>query len=308
MIVYKYHKLYNVEADRMKKQNLLKKIIMGATMLVTSMSVMAATPMNSVSVPGASVPKRPIIIQGPMPIEAERFASELEDVRVEKTGNFVYYIGTLNDYPVIVSKTSKGMENTAAATAIAIERYKPIAVINQGTSGGHDPSLAVGDIVLGKRVVNIGNIKTGDRLAGKGIAPTEWKPMDVMASEGSAGEDKNAEKIRYYEGNATLLEIANQVKDTYKYGKVVEGTIGSANLWNNEVDRIKWFHENYGTSVEEMEGASAAQMSEAYGVPFLGIRVLSNNKTNGGMYNPLTAEYCQEYVMEVVKAYISTLN
>lgn len=74
------------------------------------------------------------------------------------------------------------------------------------------------------------------------------------------------------------------------------------------MDRIKWFHENYGTSVEEMEGASAAQMAEAYGVPFLGIRVLSNNKTNDGMYNPKTAEYCEEYVMQVVKAYISTLN
>ena len=43
------------------------------------------------------------------------------------------------------------MENTAAATAVAIEKFNPIAIINQGTSGGHDPSLNVFDIVLGKR-------------------------------------------------------------------------------------------------------------------------------------------------------------
>lgn len=63
------------------------------------------------------------------------------------------------------------------------------------------------------------------------------------------------------------------MKNNYTKGKVVEGTIGSADLWNNEVDRIKWFHEKYGTSVEEMEGASAAQIAGAYNVPFLDIRI-----------------------------------
>jgi nucleoside phosphorylase len=33
---------------------------------------------------------------------------------------------------------------------------KPIAIINQGTSGGHDPDLHVYDIVLGKYTTNIG--------------------------------------------------------------------------------------------------------------------------------------------------------
>lgn len=37
---------------------------------------------------------------------------------------------------MIISKTRMGMSNSAAATALAIERYKPIAIINQGTAGG----------------------------------------------------------------------------------------------------------------------------------------------------------------------------
>ncbi|MFC7372603.1 5'-methylthioadenosine/S-adenosylhomocysteine nucleosidase [Fictibacillus iocasae] len=249
--------------------------------------------------------KNPIIIQGPMPIEAENLAKRLDSVKVEKSGTFVFYKGTLDGYPVIVAKTGKGMENTAAATAIAIERYKPSAIINQGTSGGHDADLNVYDIVLGKRTVNLGALKTTSKLAGEGIDPTTWIPMDLMASEGSAGEDPNAEKARYYEGDAELLAAAHAVKDTYKKGKVVEGTIGSADVWNNEVDRINWFHEKFGSSVEEMEGAAAAQMAKAYDVPFLGIRVLSNNKVNGGKYDPKTAAANQEYVYEVVKKYIA---
>ncbi|MFP3488578.1 5'-methylthioadenosine nucleosidase, partial [Staphylococcus sp. SIMBA_130] len=101
-----------------------------------------------------------------------------------------------------------------------------------------------------------------------------------------------------------LLAAANEVKDDYQKGKVVEGTIGSADVWNNEIDRINWFHEKYGTSVEEMEGAAGAQIAQAYDVPFLGIRILSNNKVNGGEYNPNTAEANQEYVYKVVQQYI----
>jgi len=251
---------------------------------------------------------RPIMVQGAMPIEAERFAARLDNVKTERTGNFAYYIGELDGYPVIMTKTSKGVENAAAATAIGIERYQPIGIINQGTAGGHDPALQVGDIVIATKVTPIGNIKTADRVAGEGSDPFVWKPMDVMASEGSAGEDKNAEKIRYYNADPALLAVACRMKDAYRHGKAVEGIVGSANLWNNEIDRIRWFHENYGTSAEEMEAAAVAQMCAAYDIPFLCIRVLSNNKTNAGKYNPQTADYCQEFVFDVVREYIRELK
>ncbi|PFK31238.1 5'-methylthioadenosine nucleosidase [Bacillus cereus] len=289
------------------KKKIVKKCAVFATTSVLLLSALAGCSSPSKSEAKSKETQNPILIQGPMPIEAEKFAKRLKDVKEEKSGTFVFYKGTVDNYPVIVAKTGKGMENTAAATAIAIEKYKPKAIINQGTSGGHDPNLNVFDIVLGKQVANIGSLKTTNMNENQGMDPAKWISMDLMASEGSAGEDPNAEKIRYYEGDKDLLAAANAVKDKYTKGKVVEGTIGSADLWNNEVDRIKWFHTKYGTSVEEMEGAAAAQIAKAYDVPFLGIRVLSNNKTNNGKYNPNTAAANQEYVYEVVKKYIATM-
>ena len=289
------------------KNNMLKKYALLGIIALLLVSILAGCNSTSKNETVKENDQRPIMIQGPMPIEAEKFAQKLENVKEEKSGDFVFYIGTLDDYPVIVAKTGKGMENTAAATAVAIEKYNPVAIINQGTSGGHDPNLNVFDIVLGKRTTNLGALKTGDKAENEGIDPTTWKPMDLMASEGSAGEDPDAEKARFYEGDKELLTAANAVKDKYSKGKIVEGTIGSADVWNNEVDRIKWFHTKFGTSVEEMEGAAAAQIAKAYDVPFLGIRVLSNNKVNGGQYNPDTATACQEYVYEVVKQYISAM-
>ena len=56
-----------------------------------------------------------------------------------------------------------------------------------------------------------------------------------------------------------------------------------------------------------METVSAAQIAALFNAPFLGVRVLSNNATNGGAHDPKTGEACQDYVYRVVKAYIATL-
>lgn len=249
---------------------------------------------------------RPVIVQGAMDLEVKKFASRLDNVSVEKVGGWTFWRGTLDGYPVVVSKTMKGVSNSAAATAIAAEHYHPVAIVNQGTAGGHDRQLHVYDIVLGKYSVNLGAFKTAYRKAGQGSDLRGWKPLDLMASEGSAGEDPNEQTMRRFQGNEQLLAAAVSVKHLYRKGRVVEGVIGSSDVWNSELDRIQWFHRQYGTSVEEMETASAAQIAGFFQIPFLGIRVLSNNVTNGGTYDAKTGEACQDYVYDVVKAYIGT--
>src|SRR6266487_2156037 len=93
-------------------------------------------------------------------------------------------------------RTLKGLSNAAAATALAAERYHPVAIINQGTAGGHEPDLHVYDIVLGTDAVNLGSFKTGYRVRGQGSSASEWLPLDLMRSERSAGQDPNARIMR----------------------------------------------------------------------------------------------------------------
>jgi len=249
---------------------------------------------------------RPVVVQGAMDLEVQEFVGRLENVKVEKVGGWTFWRGTLDGYPVIVSKTLKGLSNSAAATVIAAERYHPVAIVNQGTAGGHDRQLHVYDIVLGRSSVNLGSFKTAYRKAGQGSDLLGWKPLDLMASEGSAGEDPNEHILRRFQGNEQLLAAAESVRNLYRKGRVVEGVIGSSEIWNSELDRIQWFHTQYGTSAEEMETASAAQIASFFQIPFIGIRILSNNITNDGKYDARTGAACQEYVYEVVKAYIAT--
>jgi adenosylhomocysteine nucleosidase len=247
---------------------------------------------------------RPVVVQGAMDVEIKKLAGTLENVTEEKVRGWTFWKGTIDGYPVVVSKTLKGMSNAAAATALAAERYRPVAIINQGTAGGHEPSLRVYDIVLGTQAVNLGSFKTGYRARGRGSNFAEWAPLDLMRSEGSAGEDPSARTMRRFGGDEGLLTAARNVRGTYLKGRVVEGVIGSSEIWNSEIDRIQRFHDQFGTTAEEMETVSAAQIAGLFEIPLLGIRVVSNNITNGGTYDARTGEACQEYVYDVVKAYI----
>lgn len=245
---------------------------------------------------------QPIVIQGALPIESENMAAKLSNVSTETIGGWKFWKGTYQGYPVIISKTRMGMSNSAAATAIAIQRYQPLAIINQGTSGGHDPALHVYDIVLGKYTTNIGAFKTPQRAIGEGSNSLQWtEAFDVLPTNEA---DPEPIAIRKFEADAELLLAAEKAKVNYQQGHVVQGTIGSADTWNSELDRIAFFHQNYGTSVEEMEAASVAQIASQFNVPFLGIRILSNNITNQGAYDPGTGDACQKYVLDVVVEYM----
>ena len=253
----------------------------------------------------AREPVRPIVVQGAMDVEIRKLAAAIQNATEEHVGGWTFWRGTIDGYPVVISKTLKGMENAAAATAIAAERYHPLAIINQGTAGGHVADVHVYDIVLGTHAVNLGSFKTGYRAGGQGSNHAEWNPLDLMRSDGSAAQDPSARTMRRFAADEGLLTAARQARGRYQRGRVVEGVIGSSEVWNSEIDRIQRFHDLYGTTAEEMEAASSAQIAGLFAIPFLGIRVLSNNITNGEGYDSKTGEACQEYVYDVVKAYIA---
>ncbi|MGA3246559.1 MAG: 5'-methylthioadenosine/S-adenosylhomocysteine nucleosidase [Bacteroidota bacterium] len=249
---------------------------------------------------------RPVVVQGAMRSETEKLANSLDNVRIERVGGWTFWRGTVDGYPVIVSRTLKGVADAAAATAIAIERYNPIAIINQGTAGGHEPSLHLYDVVLGTSTVSLGAFRAPYRAAGAGSNALNWVPLDLMASEGSAGNDSTARRVARFPGDTVLLAAARRVSGMYKRGRVVDGVIGSSDMWNDEIDLIERYHSKYGTSAEDMETSSAAQIAGLFHVAFLGIRVVSDNTTNGDVYEPRTGEACQEFVYQVVKAYVGT--
>lgn len=276
----------------------MKKFIQPTLIAITSIMATHATYANT--------KVSPVVIQGALDIETDHMIGQLKDVKEKTYGAWKFWEGTYQGYPIVISRTLMGMTDAAAATTLAIEHYHPAAIINQGTAGGHDPKLNVFDIVLGKTSENIGAFITPNKALGEGSNTLTWnKSFNVLPKNNSAEEESRSLR---FEADPKLLVAANAIKSSYKQGNVVEGVIGSADVWNNELDRIKYFHDNYQTSVEEMETASAAQIASLYHVPFIGIRVLSNNLTNNGSYNPNTGVACQKYALDVALNYLKSNN
>lgn len=244
----------------------------------------------------------PILVQGAMDIETNRLAGELNNRREITVGSWTFWQGEIDGYPVIVSRTEIGLANAAAATTVAIERFKPRLIINQGTAGGHDPKLHRGDIVIGERSFNMGAYQVDFKEEGKGIHPTEWKNFDVTMRLRENGE---LTTYKEFAADKALVDKAVAISDKYQYGKVVKGLIGSADEWNREVDRINWFHKTYGTAAEEMETSAAALVAQAYNVPFIGIRVISNSDLHNEDFGLETAANCQEFVVSYIKTLIA---
>ncbi|SDN73949.1 Phosphorylase superfamily protein [Psychrobacillus sp. OK028] len=84
---------------------------------------------------------------------------------------------------------------------------------------------------------------------------------------------------------------------------MVEGKIGSADFWNREIDRIRWFHQNAGTCAEDMEAFAVAQVAKIFNIPYLSIRTISNSEVSGDNIEDLktAGHYCAEFTVEFIK-------
>lgn len=247
--------------------------------------------------------RKPILIQGAMIIEVKKIIDSLENLVEEKIGCWNFYKGTYFNYPIVVSKTEMGMVNASAATVLAIENYKPLAIINQGTAGAHSKYLSKYDIVIGTKVVNIGSYRSNFKDEGLGFNSKDWVPLKT-----SVVVDGKIKRVSSFPCDESLIKSAKSVKPLYSKGKVFEGVLASADEWNKELDRLNHLNTQFNTLSEDMESAACSQIALSYGVPFLGIRIISNNEHKKETFAKDSCEYSQSFTLSTIENYIKLLN
>ena len=206
--------------------------------------------------------KKPIIIQGAMEMEIEELLKLINIEKEEIIKGFKFFIGKLNEYPLIISETQVGIINASMSTLIAIQKYNPIAIINQGIAGAHVDYIHRNDIVVGEKCVNINAFVTGVRNKDEGSNPFEWK-FDNRSVEINGAKD--------------LVEIAKNMKSTEK-AKIFYGILGSGDIFDREVDRIKWIREKKNTISEDNESIAVYTICDRLNIKCIGFRVISNNE------------------------------
>lgn len=183
--------------------------------------------------------QRPILIEGAMNSEVGLLIKSLKNPVMYRHLQFIYIAGTYKDYPVVIARTEIVMANAAASTALGLIHFNPIAVINQGTAGGHDKNLKNGDIVIGEKSFDFTAYKTAYQPEGAGFKIEEQELLGTYAY------DEKSDKFQAYNeyfADEKLLEIAESITGFNS----VKGTIGTSNAWLNGIDHINFLNKKYG--------------------------------------------------------------
>ncbi len=231
-----------------------------------------------------------LLVEGAADSELQPLIAALAGKQEVHVGAWTFWTGKIGRKNVVVSRTGMGPINAVAATTIAIERFHPAAILNQGTAGAHNPAMQIYDIVVGSKTVDYGAFKSDEAAAGAGSDPARWKPI---------AHDIDGKKYPAFEGDRALLSMVKAAP--YARAHVVPGTIGSAYEFNREVDRIAWLRKPYGTDSEDMESAYVAGVAIGMNIPFLAIRIISDSEYTHPKYEEIAGQYCAEFVRDLIQ-------
>jgi adenosylhomocysteine nucleosidase len=242
----------------------------------------------------APAPDAPIAVQGAVDGELGPLIEAVGSPQPRVIDGFSFWEGEIAGSRVVVSRTEVGMVNAAVSTTLLAREYSPRAILNQGTAGAADPALRVGDIVLSTASTPFGAFRTPARKLGEGVDLTRWEILPRLLRVGD-------ERVRFTRFEADPALLAAALRTGYEKGRLVEGIVGSADEWNREVDKLLWARKTYEIASEDMESASAHQVAQIYGIPFLAARIISNSEHHDPEFRPEVGADCARFAVDVVR-------
>jgi adenosylhomocysteine nucleosidase len=237
-----------------------------------------------------------LLVEGAVDFELGPLLDSLQSKHQIQIGSWTYWTGRIGSKSVVVARTEQGPINAAASTAFAVDRFHPAAIVNQGTSGAHNPDLQVFDIVLGASTTDFSGYRSAHKDSGAGIDVTQWTPMPHRLRVG--GGDLTT--FTSFPGDPALLAAARNTP--YAKGKLRAGTIGSAYSFNRQIDFARWVRKTFGTDSEDMESTYAAGVAAGMRIPFLAVRIISNSEYNHPTLEPVSGTYCAQFVVDLIRS------
>ena len=168
--------------------------------------------------------------------------------------------GKINEYNIVLVEAGVGKVNAGRVTQILIDNFKIDAIINVGSAGSATDELNIGDIVIGKKLVQHDFDITAF-----------GHPKGFISNVGQfiESDDKLVLKMKQ-----TIEKIE---KDEFK---IKIGTIASGDIFCTESKMREKIRNKFNADAIEMEGAAIAQVCKLDEIPFIVIRSISD-KPNG---------------------------
>ena len=189
--------------------------------------------------------------------EMREIKNIMSDVRNSKIYELDFIEGKINGQNVILVKSGIGKVNAARVTQFLIDKYEVNSVINVGSAGAANSELNIGDIVIGKNIV-----QHDFDLTAFGY------PKGYISN---VGLEIQSDKQMVDKMNSTI-ELLNNKEE-----KVVFGTIASGDIFCTEVSMKDKIRKKFNADAIEMEGAAIAQVCKLCNIPFIVVRGISDS-------------------------------
>ena len=217
-----------------------------------------------------------IVIIAAMDEELEAIQNKFENIEEKKLKDLVYYEGQANGKEYVLTKCGVGKVNSARVTQMLIDNFDIEYIMNVGIAGSLNDELEIGDIVIGKKLVQ--------------------HDFDITAFDHEKGYIPNVGV--YIESDSYLVNLAksSEVKN------IKVGNIASGDIFCTLESMSNKINFKFNALAVEMEGASVAQVCHLCKVPFLVIRSISDIPGNNNVVS------YEEFLIESSKKVAKLMN
>lgn len=210
-----------------------------------------------------------------IPEELAHLRQALDDPEALAVAHVRFDRGLLDGHDVVLVGAGIGKVNTAVVATLLADRFGCRLIVFSGVAGGLDPDLDIGDVVIADRTIqHDAGVIEDERIAPyqAGHVPF-FNPTDRL---GYAVDPMLIGSLRQRLEGFILPPLSARAGGEGRPPRIVFGTILSGDQYIHcEATRERLFKELGGAAVE-MEGGALGQVAEAFGIPFLDIRALSD--------------------------------
>lgn len=209
----------------------------------------------------------------------------MKKTKENKIYELIFIEGTINEKECVLVESGVGKVNSSRTTQIMIDKYEIEYIINVGTAGSATDELEIGDIVIGKKIIQ--------------------HDFDITAFGHKKGYISNIGE--YISSDEQLVkkfeETIKEIND--KEIKIKIGTIATGDIFCTDIKMKNKIKEKFEADAIEMEAASIAQVCYLDKIPFIILRSISDtpngkNEITFEQYLELASERCAEILKKFI--------
>jgi adenosylhomocysteine nucleosidase len=211
-----------------------------------------------------------------MPEEIAALLGDMSGISRQELAGREVLTGQLFGRPVAMIESGIGKVAAAMTATLLLDGLKCRAIVMSGVAGGIDPALAIGDLVVARRLVQ----HDYGRLQADGVTPFRPGVPPFGPGRKDFGYDMPDDLVARIHAALDGFQLPSLPVDLVGQDArppvIKIGTIVSGDQFINDEGARARLQSVFGAHAVEMEGAAVAQVAEAFGVPAIVIRSLSD--------------------------------